>query len=677
MKIKNYYYFAFILAGFFLLITRTSGIYPVVADEWVYSQASRLFPIRDATIPGYLYLWIYRGTSFCGDGFLNCARVLNCLFFVLSAPFIYLITRRVASSLVSAIVVFLSLVGPINSYTIYFMPDAFYFLAFWALSWYILSGDKKFTTYKWIFVGIFIAIAALIKPHALFLIPPILLYLMMTQKEGCSYPQLIKNISLLLLGVFSTKFLLGYLWAGASGITLFGPSYGSAATSTVANSERYLILLKLAIQSFSAHILVIGTFYGLPFALICTLFLNSIFIKKVSNDQGRISLFLFLVLISLIVIVALFTASIVNMSPYESIFRLHMRYYNFCLPFFLIISASLISEMPKSLPIKFFSRLFGVLLMFGAGYSLYTQLKVYGPYFVDAPELAGFMSNPWFFSVLCVLSIASVCLWLFSSSLGAKAFIFIYAPLLMISSGYFVNKTLLDHRYPDEYDRSAVVIKNLLNNEQLSKLHVVGSDPGLMNLTLFQLDNANVTIAYISKDAEYNISQAPPSAEWVLVIGSHKISGAKNPLSLNGFLLARLHSSISLDFKQATWPGIIKAVTGLGSPEAIGTWSDNSSVVLEFNSPLPRKFKLSLQGYGFGPNVKEKFILISGMSKQEFNFGDSTKTIELLIDNPKLTKMIEIIIPHPIAPKDLGLNGDERRLGIALQKLTITTLESD
>lgn len=677
MKIKNYYYFAFLLLGFFLLIARTSGIYPVVADEWVYSQASRLFPIREATIPGYLYLWVYKGTSYCGDGFLNCARALNSLFFVLSAPFIYLITRQVASSLVSVFVVFLSLVGPINSYTIYFMPDAFYFLAFWVLSWYILSEDKKFTPQKWLFIGVLIAIAALIKPHALFLIPPILLYLIITQKGYCGYPLLIKNTCLLLFGIFSTKFLLGYLWAGVSGITFFGPSYGSAATSTVANSERYFILLKLAIQSFSAHVLVIGTFYSLPFAYISALFLNSIFTKNVSSNQERISLFLLLILMSLIVIVALFTASIVNMSPYESVFRLHMRYYNFCLPFFLIIAASLISEVPASNTTKFLGRLFGALLVLGVLYSLYTQLKIYAPYFVDAPELSGFMANPWMFTTFCILSIASVCLWILNFSFGAKAFIFIYAPLLMVFSGYFVNKTLLDHRHPDEYDRSAVVVKNLLNNEQLSKLHVVGSDPGLMHLTLFQLDNAKVSIDYIPKDAEYHISQAPQNKEWILVIGRHKISGAKDPLTLNGFSLIKLPSSLTIDFKQGAWPGAFKSVSGLGSPEAIGTWSDSSTVLLEFNSALPHQFKLSLQAYAFGPNTKEKFILISGVSSQEFSLGDTSKTVELVVNNPKFSSVVEIKIPHPVAPKDLGLNGDERKLGMALQKITIIPIEAN
>jgi len=74
---------------FIALLFKNMGLYPsVFADEYVYSKLSRLVPLAAANVPDYIYFAIYRITNISGDGFLECARVLNSLFFVVSAPFI-------------------------------------------------------------------------------------------------------------------------------------------------------------------------------------------------------------------------------------------------------------------------------------------------------------------------------------------------------------------------------------------------------------------------------------------------------------------------------------------------------------------------------------------------------------------------------------------------------------
>ena len=137
-EIKTNFLFLAAIAIFVALLFRNSGLYPVVADEAIYSKLSRLQPLADATIPGYLYLAIYRLTSICGDEFLGCARILNAIFFVAATPFIYLAARQVCTKTVASIVALLALLGPINSYTAYFMPEAPYFFSFWLLTWFIL-----------------------------------------------------------------------------------------------------------------------------------------------------------------------------------------------------------------------------------------------------------------------------------------------------------------------------------------------------------------------------------------------------------------------------------------------------------------------------------------------------------------------------------------------------------
>ena len=65
------------------LILRNTGAYPVVfADEWLYSKSARLQPLSESQLPSYLYLWLFGTSNVCGEGFLQCARVLNAVLFV-------------------------------------------------------------------------------------------------------------------------------------------------------------------------------------------------------------------------------------------------------------------------------------------------------------------------------------------------------------------------------------------------------------------------------------------------------------------------------------------------------------------------------------------------------------------------------------------------------------------
>jgi len=114
-----------------LLIFRNLGLYPIVfPDEYTYSKFSRLIPFREAYIPNYLWFLVYRVTSICGDGFLGCGRLLNVVFFVSAAPFIYLIGKKITGEKTALLISVLSILGPINVYTAFFMPESLYFLFF-------------------------------------------------------------------------------------------------------------------------------------------------------------------------------------------------------------------------------------------------------------------------------------------------------------------------------------------------------------------------------------------------------------------------------------------------------------------------------------------------------------------------------------------------------------------
>src|SRR5690554_1976753 len=387
------------------LIIRSMGLLPVVfADEYTYSRLSRLLPLSEATIPSYLYLGLYRVTSFCGADFLGCARILNALLFSLSIPFIYSIARTVSSGRVAAFVTLLAVAGPINSYTAYFMPESFYFLGIWALVWALSRLDAHSSPLHWGLAGLIYGASALIKVHSLFFLPTMLIYIAFLhyRHRQLFHPRFLKATASFLAAAAIVKFMGGYLLAGESGLALFGPFYASHAPAQYS----YMNLLLLALESAKGHLLALSLLYGLPIAVACSLS------YRLSTRRGippaatsafeKTTVLALLLILNLVAVAVLFTASIANTGPYETPYRLHIRYYNFALPLFYVIAAGALAPAAResSSHIRY---IVGVLLACCAAGALYTGLSPYITSFVDNPELRGLHMNAHAYTVIGAL----------------------------------------------------------------------------------------------------------------------------------------------------------------------------------------------------------------------------------------------------------------------------------
>ena len=168
------------------LLLRNTGLFLTVPDEWVYSKTARLLPPEAAGVPSYLYFLIYRATNLCGAGYLECARALNVFFMVGAMPFIYLLCRTVAGRWVSLFIAVMAVLGPINTYTAYFMPESLYLLLFWVLAWYALRGTEANPLLRGAIMGVIIGLMALVKVHAFFLVPVIVGFLALRPIVGGS-----------------------------------------------------------------------------------------------------------------------------------------------------------------------------------------------------------------------------------------------------------------------------------------------------------------------------------------------------------------------------------------------------------------------------------------------------------------------------------------------------------
>jgi phosphoglycerol transferase len=241
----------------------------------------------------------------------------------------------------ASIVALLAVLGPINSYTAYYMPEALYFFSFWLLTWFILRLDNTSDLRSWCFAGILLGLSALVKPHALFFLLAITAYILYVsrKKEGKWAPQAIRNAIIFAAFAFAAKFSIGYVLAGKAGVTIFGPVYTSIASRTISNLDRYFELLSLSTESAKGHILAICLMFGVPIAFSIKASFGSVLSKEEMRSGHRIAVYALLVLVSLILVVSVFTASIVGLGPYETATRLHMHHYNFALPLLPVIAA--------------------------------------------------------------------------------------------------------------------------------------------------------------------------------------------------------------------------------------------------------------------------------------------------------------------------------------------------
>lgn len=674
-ELQKYSFLSGILLLFIAILIRNIGLYPTIfGDEYFFSKFSRLVPLADSPDAGYIYLAIYRLTRICGDGFLEGARILNSVFFVAAAPFIYMTAKRVCTNKIASIITLLALVGPINVYTVYYMAESLYFFSFWILTWFLLQLDDSSNSKAWCYFGVLWGIASLIKPHALLLCPALLIYIIcVTQKNGDKWVfRAFINFGLAFFFMFFTKFLLGYLIAGRAGITLFGSRYGFiTANASSASLQRVVDLLTLSMENFQGHVLGLCLMFGLPIAVAFATLKKTFLSKTEISSAQKLCFYTLAVLLNLLITSAIFAAPAATSGPYESILRLAMRYYNFSFPLLFMIAGAQLSAEPICSKLKCRAIVacpIGLAIVFVAA----TRFAPYKPSLVDCPELRGITVGTSTFYLLCGISLVALIAWVFRTKIGAKVYIYLLMPLMVIFSAFYVNQELRPLLVPDTFVKAGIFTKQYLSKEDLAKVVVVDSEPAGALKSLFYIDHPQSIYIQIPQEERYDLTKDLQGYKWVLVVGDHKLlENNYHKLAMEGFTLVRMPDTITINFNQSSWPEMVSSVSGLSAAEEWGAWSVNKHIIFEFAKPLPAKFTVHLTAYAFGPNAGKEIVAHVGDSEVRFTLDVLPKKRIVEFENPQRSNTIKIEVPIPTSPKMLGKSDDERTLGIAFTKLNI------
>jgi len=670
---------AMLLALVYFLF-RNHGLYPVVfADEWLYSSSARLMPLAESMLPSYLYLALFRQTNVCGAGFLECARVLNAVMLVAAAPFLYLIARRVCSQKVALLVAILCILSPISSFTIYFMPEIMYFLGFCVLAWIVLNWTEAHPLAYGLATGAMLGVMSVVKVHALFLMPALLVYMVYlcrTDFRDQWLSRLLWMAPVSVAAMLGAKTLIGYAVAGDAGMTLFGTFYGNHATQTGA-LDKLLKVVPLALTSFKGHALALVLMLAVPVAGIVLNLVSVEARQAAPAPLRRLQVFALLVLGAAMGLTVMFTASLIESVGPQELLRLHTRYYDFVFPLLIMAAAGM--QSPRNGPQQeaLSHRLLvgvplGAMILWG-GLRLHHMFRLS---LVDGPDIYLMASKAAAFRLLALLALLVLVVWVWRRKLGASLFVFVFVPVLMLFSEVRMNERMADFRIAKPYDLAGQAAARLPAEERAG-LVVMGEPDGVQR-TLFHIDTYGASYIVLPEKAPVVRSEIPRNISWLLVVGKHDLPPDLKPeVVTKDYMLVRVAGMAGklapVPLATAQADGTLSGIEGLSGFEGWGAWTDAKEVKFHFAQPLPAKLSVAVNASAFGPNIDKDFIIAVGDERQTFKLKQTKEDRQFAFNTDGKEKTITIIVPQPASPKALGQGPDGRLLGLALHSIEVGT----
>ena len=132
---------------------------------------------------------------------------------------------------------------------------------------------------------------------------------------------------------------------------------------------------------------------------------------------------------------------------------------------------------------------------------------------------------------------------------------------------------------------------------------------------------------------------------------------------------------VTVDFGEPGTPKGVAVLKGFSWAEPWGRWTDGDKAAIVFRSPLPQRFRLEIfASHVFSPGGPLDVNIAIASKSQQVRFSeDSRVTVD--VENPTLQSELGLALPNQPSPKSLGLNSDDRRLGLGLSRIVVTPLQ--
>ena len=230
----------------------------------------------------------------------------------------------------------------------------------------------------------------------------------------------------------------------------------------------------------------------------------------------------------------LFTVAVTGQGLYETLGRLHARYYDFAFPLLLIVGAAG-TPGAASRPARV---VIALLVAATVAFAALRGLQPFGNGVVDYPELQGITARTAVKYATACLGLLSLALWVARPRHAALCFVLAVMPFAMVKGSISASKQLQGRRVADAYDIAGSVARRAIPRGESTHAVVFGSDAAGVYRTLFQLDDASATQTLLDAGAAIGGDDWPASTPWAIVVGDHRLDGIEaDRIGYDGFEL--------------------------------------------------------------------------------------------------------------------------------------------
>ncbi len=514
-------------------ISRVWTVLPsIMGDEYVYTSASKHLAYSEQYYSNYLFSWIMSFTNSCGTDFYSCTKSINSVFFVLAIAFTFLIAIRYLSFGWSVFVASVTALSPIAIPVSYFMPEMMYFAAMTAVVFIALFVAGKGKWHLWIFVGFSLGLAALVKPHAVFMLPAFLVFaaLVSIKNSDKKWQAGLKSIVTTTAGFVISKFGIGFLFAGTEGLKLFG-GYASPvdAITQVAQVQNPLVseatgsqasgielLLNVSFSHLALHFAAVMLIAGLPVLLSLRVLYSVIRKPEPVGPASALFVLVCLITFSMIAVVAVFEAY-VTVGGDDHSDRLILRYYEFLIPQFVVMGLLLPRFSDSKLKWRVLQ---GLLVIVGAMSISIVHPALFDQQYADSSTLPGLGANGGLFVAIAVVISGTIIYWITAPQEGNLLIGRYVLPVFLIVALALSQARLIEiNGTPAYFDQAGWGTRSYLQEVPGDRIMVIGQTRTEVFTVKFWIDEANIKDLLVvegSVIAAENVSES----DYVVTLGN-------------------------------------------------------------------------------------------------------------------------------------------------------------
>ena len=531
----EYFWLLVPVALVFWSVSRVWNVLPsIMGDEYVYTSQAKNLPFAEQFYSNYIFSFVMGLTNYCGDEFYTCTKSINSVFFLTTVLFTFLIASRFLTFRWSVFAASVTALSPIAIPVSYFMPETMYFTMMTITIWVTLLVSRKDSWLLWIVSGLSLGATALVKPHAIFMLPAFVVFalIFVYKKSSGGWLQSFRAGAAVAAGFMITKLGLGFAFAGTEGLKFFG-GYGSpvgALTGAAAAEEVSVggqevarsgleVLISVASVHLITHTSAMLLLAGIPLFLSFRVSFSIVKTKQPVGEVSALFILIALITVSMVGVVALFEAY-VTASGDDHSDRLILRYYEFLIPQFVVMGLLL----PRFTDSKRLFRIIqGSIIVAASMFFTIYYPPTFDKQYADASTLPGMGDSQGFFVFVGLFVSSAVIFWIVNPERGNEVIGRFIMPAVLILALVMSQFKLIEiNGTPAYFDQAGWDSRTYLQDVPGDRILVVGQTRTEVFTVKFWIDEANIKDLLVG-DGSLIADENVVDTDYVVTLGNMEL----------------------------------------------------------------------------------------------------------------------------------------------------------